>query len=62
MDGESDITLSLAELEKRAIRDALQKSEGRVADAAVLLGINKKALWSKLSKLLPELRILLNEQ
>ena len=49
--------LSLAEVEKRAIREALVSSEGNVAEAAKLLGINKKLLWNKLGRMLPGVRV-----
>jgi len=45
------IGLSLADIEVRAIRDALARSKGRKIAAARELGINKTTLWRKMKRL-----------
>jgi len=43
-------TLDLAELEKRAITEALKRTEGRLAEAAELLGIHRNTIRSKIKQ------------
>lgn len=43
-------TLNLAELERRAITEALKRTEGRLADAALLLGIHRNTIRMKIKQ------------
>jgi transcriptional regulator of acetoin/glycerol metabolism len=42
--------VSLQELEKRAIQRAMDQSEGNMAAAARLLGVDRTTLWRKLRR------------
>ena len=42
--------LNLGEVERRAIERAMERSEGNVAAAARLLGIDRTTLWRKLKR------------
>ena len=46
-----DEVLPLAELERRAIRAAMRRVDGRVGDAAKLLGIGRATLYRRLAAL-----------
>jgi two-component system response regulator HydG len=46
----SDGTLDLAELERRTIERALQRTEGNLSAAAKLLGIDRTTLWRRLKR------------
>ena len=52
--GDSDPIPTLAEGERRLIQKALEKCNGRLSgprDAAVMLGVNRSTLWSRMQKL-----------
>lgn len=48
--------LTLDEMERRMIRKALAKCEGNKTNAAKLLGITRRQLYSKMERLLPDMR------
>ncbi len=48
--GEEQVTLNLAETEKRLIRKALEQTHGNISKAAPLLGISRRTLHRKLKE------------
>lgn len=46
----ADVNLNLQEIEKKTIRQALQKANGNKAEAAKLLGINTTTVYRKMTK------------
>jgi DNA-binding NtrC family response regulator len=44
-------SLNLEELERQAIHSALQRADGNLSQAAVMLGITRYALYRKISKI-----------